>query len=206
VTRGGGHPPPILSNKEKMMKKVILTIMATLAISGVWAAPTVSIEDNAQYVLDARSFIASRSFATATQDFYLSVGANPIRLTVSVSANTTGNAYATIDWYETVSVTASTGTLMTAFNMNRRASTPTAVAKVSYSPSARTTTGVTTITMPQFVTGIGASEERSFHAMSPKHESGWVLKPNTKYFITVTPSSTFTNTNVKFMWDENLYQ
>lgn len=154
-------------------------------------------------VFDGRCFFASRSFTAATQDFVFTTGWIAPRLSMSVSTYSTGStatAFATVDWYGSVSFDAvSRGTLLTSWNARRDSGTrPTSA--VTHSPLALTTTGTTA--MPTMVIPAAIVATGSRAGFWPVEGSGWLLKANTQYWFRVTPSVTTSTFQVKLDWKE----
>ena len=154
----------------------------------------IQMTDIRQAVSDGREFFASRSFTAATQEFYILTGGTAPRMSITVSSATSTSAV--IDWYESVSVTGSTGTAITKYNMNRNL-TNTGGMVISYSPTAMTGTNTQ---LPSYV--IPSNAGMSQAGSDPVPNSGWILKRNTAYFVRVTPANTGVANYVGFAWKE----
>jgi hypothetical protein len=200
------------------MKKILTIAMVSVAVAGFAVASVdmpfsqmankeiKGMNDIRAAVAEGRAYLATDSFAAVTRCYYLVTGTTAPRVSWSFFCNTTDTTYfsASIAIKEamTLSTGASTGTQMTAYNL-RRAFQSTIPSKmvVSYSPGAVSDAGTE---LPTFVIPTNPANRAYFpgEALPWIGESGYVLKPSTKYHITITPSSAVPTHYVRFNWQE----
>jgi hypothetical protein len=171
------------------MKKLIL-ILSLLVSFGLFA-DTVTMTDERDAVSQGKAYVFSDSFSAATRDYRIVTGTVSPRVSISMYAATTDSTkfFATVAITEgcTLSAGASTGTALTAYNINRNLQvTIPAKMTVNHSPGARTGGSA----LPTFTYAISLPDRVNAFEFDPlSSTSGWILKPRTFYLVTVTPTS-----------------